>query len=1430
MPKRPPIPEQLFDRPWRWGHPFVRRCGRVRRTAMTLLLLLFCGVIYTYTHVTDAARVRGMAQSYLSRLIGGRVLIGQATLSVFEGLRLDDVEVHADPAPDLELDADGNPITNTAAAVANAVPHGPPAPDTMLFSAKTFVIKYDVRAMLSGTLEATQIVIEKPRVSLTENVDTGAWNWHRLVRRGGGRRGGVRPTVSPTPPPKLPEILLRNARVEFNEIRGGKFSPVSYMAIDGQLSPNLTASDERYNFELQSRGVSEIGPSVKGWVSLGRGQVWAELMNFSFGPDVRSMLPDEVRRWWERHQLSGRIDIPVLSYMPAREGLPPAFRVETKIREGVSLSVRADEWLASNEARRLRRAREAVAAVREMYRAGGYALRTPAHLVPVRPGAVAPNSARDGTVEHLPAHVDRLAGGLSPPPLELENVAGKFVFTQDGVSIESLSGRVDGNGVRITGRIDGYSPDAPVTLKVASMEREDINIPASPRYLGSLPREVREFYEQLRPEGKCRLLVEVNRRNRGERPEVSGLLEIVNGRFLFSRFPYPLRGVTGRIVFGRDPATGQDRLDIQQIRGRGVEDGPNRNTFICVDGTLMPLGPNMGVNVRVTAEDVSSEEALRLAFPPDVRKAIAVFDPDGRGEYPKYRGKFLCDIVRPAGVRTRWTFDTDVTLYDGAGRLEAFPYPLENVTGILKIRTGRVDIINGRAMRGGGVLDVNGSVKWGETSGAPRGGTITDLRLSARDVPIDDELVKSLKGEPRQWLLNAGLSGKLDLDGRVFQGVEIAAPPSFMFGSPVVPAPVVRRPTPVEVEHEGEDEREKEPGLPVEYDLAVAVHGAAVQPFGGKFIVSDMAGILRLGRDTLEVVELKGRRGNAAITGKANVDFRGPKPSIRLGAAGQNLSLDGALYELLPKGARVAWDELQPAGAVDVEVAYDGTGEEIVSTAPRRKAKRPAARKPEPETAVVDSTSLLAPVDVVDLSAPPPASPVIPPGLKIVIKPRDLAVTLKSVPYKLDRLDGVVTVLPEKVVVENISGRHGDARIKVSGTGTTGPRGVWDLRLAGDDVPVDGDLLFALPPSLAGIIESLEVQGKVGFDFKRFVYRGSDEPATRPATAPARPTRTAATGPTGVATATATAGAAAMQPAEGGADIDMEGTVNLLGTALNVGVPLADVRGTFTLKQVIIREGRPVALVGDVSAPSMTVAGRPILDFRTDLLKPADRNELHFQKMQAKTAGGELGGGVTLYLPDEGPSSYSLNLALRNADVAKLANEPDAGVKGKLTASLSLEGGWGVGGASRQGSGVVDVQGRGMYQVPIVLGLMQVTNLALPVSGPFNEATAKYGVEGERIVFENIVLRSSNMLMSGDGFLDFGTKQVWMNFQTDNPKGLKLPFLDDLLQGARQELLKIKVRGTIEEPKVKAGMMGTFTTTIDEVMKGDPPPKPRKRK
>src|SRR5687767_6071382 len=104
MPRSGLSPDRLFDRPWRWAHPFARRTVRTRRWGMTILPLVLCAVIYTCGHVTGSRRVRAMAETYLSRFVGGRVVVGKAYLSLFEGLRLDDVEVHVDPSPNGELD------------------------------------------------------------------------------------------------------------------------------------------------------------------------------------------------------------------------------------------------------------------------------------------------------------------------------------------------------------------------------------------------------------------------------------------------------------------------------------------------------------------------------------------------------------------------------------------------------------------------------------------------------------------------------------------------------------------------------------------------------------------------------------------------------------------------------------------------------------------------------------------------------------------------------------------------------------------------------------------------------------------------------------------------------------------------------------------------------------------------------------------------------------------------------------------------------------------------------------------------------------------------------------------------------------------------------------------------------------------------------
>ena len=94
-----------------------------------------------------------MAGSYLSDLLGGDVEIGQASLSIFEGLRLDNVTLRIDKS-------------NRA--------------DSTIFHADTFLIRYNPYELLAGRLAATQIVAIEPKVMLVEDPESNQWNYQRM--------------------------------------------------------------------------------------------------------------------------------------------------------------------------------------------------------------------------------------------------------------------------------------------------------------------------------------------------------------------------------------------------------------------------------------------------------------------------------------------------------------------------------------------------------------------------------------------------------------------------------------------------------------------------------------------------------------------------------------------------------------------------------------------------------------------------------------------------------------------------------------------------------------------------------------------------------------------------------------------------------------------------------------------------------------------------------------------------------------------------------------------------------------------------------------------------------------------------------------------------------------------------------------------------
>ena len=60
---------------------------------MGIIFGILCIVIGGYWYLTDSGRIGRMAEAYLSSLLGGTVHVGSANLSIFEGMRLEDVKL-----------------------------------------------------------------------------------------------------------------------------------------------------------------------------------------------------------------------------------------------------------------------------------------------------------------------------------------------------------------------------------------------------------------------------------------------------------------------------------------------------------------------------------------------------------------------------------------------------------------------------------------------------------------------------------------------------------------------------------------------------------------------------------------------------------------------------------------------------------------------------------------------------------------------------------------------------------------------------------------------------------------------------------------------------------------------------------------------------------------------------------------------------------------------------------------------------------------------------------------------------------------------------------------------------------------------------------------------------------------------------------------
>jgi hypothetical protein len=338
-------------------------------------------------------------------------------------------------------------------------------------------------------------------------------------------------------------------------------------------------------------------------------------------------------------------------------------------------------------------------------------------------------------------HVQGASIRMPQLPMPLEDCDGDIRCTDGQLSIEGFTSRAGKCLVRLQGLARTLRPDADL-----SGELQLAHLPINQEVLARLPDCLKEVGPKYSPQGVASLVVRFERRGGSWSRHTAIAIEDMS--MCFVKFPYPLEHVKGTIDQTIDPQQHRDVLHVELV-------GRAREQKVLIKGDVAGEGEKAVVDIAIAAQDIPLDDGLKKALPARQQKLAESFHPTGLGDVEAHihRGQGDHDFQNSYRIR----------FHDATARYDEFPYPLENVSGLLEILPGHFEFSDFQGTHKGGRVYTRGR------SYRTPGGDRLEVRVSGEDVFIDQELEKALKPElKRAWkLFHAEEQGRMKFVAQV---------------------------------------------------------------------------------------------------------------------------------------------------------------------------------------------------------------------------------------------------------------------------------------------------------------------------------------------------------------------------------------------------------------------------------------------------------------------------------------------------------------------------------------------------------------------------------------------------------------------------------------------------------------------------------------
>jgi hypothetical protein len=415
--------------------------------------------------------------------------------------------------------------------------------------------------------------------------------------------------------------------------------------------------------------------------------------------------------------------------------------------------------------------------------------------------------------------------------------------------------------IQVTGQYGSFEKQSPFDQEDCYCDfRVTIDKTGMPRTQhldGALRRALEEVRQRFEPKGSMGIRARIHR-DPGRALDVEGVVKLQGVSATYKNFPYPVTELTGKLGFDQ---SGLRSVDLASQKDK-----------IRIRGAIDEKG---SMEVVVRSGQIPFDERLKKAVSKDFEVIWQRLSPRGKGAFVA--------TVRQEPDQP-WTLDLDVILNGNAGlTYSGFPYPLENLTGKIRVRADDVSFdgleshVDARrlATLSGRITDLSSDEDYR-----------AELTLDIQDLPLDDALRDALPAEAR----------------RVFQTLHADG---------VVDAAKVRvTDTPDDLDFLVEAELR---GVSVAYEE----FPLPIQDVTGQLTITPEQVVIGAGGGTLP---LTGRHGKSpvALSGRVRYD---EQTRMELVVSARELPFDQQLYLACPPAVQEVWDQFSPEGRADIDLS-----------------------------------------------------------------------------------------------------------------------------------------------------------------------------------------------------------------------------------------------------------------------------------------------------------------------------------------------------------------------------------------------------------------------------------------------------------------------------------------------------------------------------